>query len=111
MTENVSYRHICGYPLERGSEMTRCPGCGGRITPWTVKAVEGAFPPQGDEYGSLQHLLRWLAEEKPDMAKELQALLAAEISPAEVDDVEIRERAAALRTAYAVLNRALRREE
>lgn len=75
MSEAVDYRHICGYPLKEGSELTRCPGCGGRITPWTVKAATGRFPPEGDAGGELQVLVRWLADEHPELAASLAGLL------------------------------------
>ena len=102
MNEPLEYRHICGYPLEEGSELTRCPGCGGRITPWNVKASTGEFPPVDATDRRMVHLLQWLASAYPETAAVLTHHLEAD-----GDDEALTEaRRAALAAALDVLRKA-----
>ena len=66
------YRHICGYPLKEGSELDRCPGCGGRITPWNTNlADETMTAPFGSADAALDHLALWLKENHPALGQEM----------------------------------------
>ena len=63
------YKHICGYPIEEGSELTHCPGCGGRITPWNLKPGLDAISTA--EHACLTYFATWLLRRHPDLAKTL----------------------------------------
>ena len=63
------YKHICGYPIEEGSELTHCPGCGGRITPWNLKPGLEAI--SATEHACFTHFAAWLLRQHPDLARTL----------------------------------------
>ena len=63
------YKHICGYPIEEGSELTHCPGCGGRITPWDLKPGLEAI--SAADNVCLTHFAAWLLRRHPDLVKTL----------------------------------------
>lgn len=66
------YKHVCGYPIEGGSELKRCPGCGGRITPWNTSPAAQEVPaPLGSGDEVLARLSFWLGEEHPELADKL----------------------------------------
>ncbi|MGC9349912.1 MAG: hypothetical protein ACP5JG_17365 [Anaerolineae bacterium] len=71
MTDRL-YRHICGYPLEQDSELKRCPGCGGRITPWNTNLADETMAESfasADE--ALRHIAAWLADRHRAVAQNL----------------------------------------
>jgi len=63
------YKHICGYPIEEGSELQHCPGCGGRITPWNLKP--GLAAVSTADRVCFTHFRAWLIRNHPDLAKTL----------------------------------------
>jgi hypothetical protein len=66
------YKHICGYPIKEGSGLERCPGCGGRVTPWNTSPAAQELPaPLGSGDEVLARLSFWLGEEHPELAAEL----------------------------------------
>ena len=75
------YRHICGYPLKKDDEMTRCPGCGGRITPWNTNlADETTATSFGSADAALKHLAGWLVDHHPAIAQDLRDALQKDVA-------------------------------
>jgi hypothetical protein len=88
MTEEL-YRHICGYPLREDSKMTRCPGCGGRITPWNTNLADETMAESfGSADAALQHLADWLKKHHPTIAQELRDALQRDLSKGDVASQE-----------------------
>jgi hypothetical protein len=77
--EAPSYKHICGYPLMKNNELTHCPGCGGRITPWNTHPVDAASETLKVEQATLHTLVDWLASNHPGIAIELVEALEADL--------------------------------
>jgi hypothetical protein len=88
---NRLYRHICGYPLQEDNELKRCPGCGGRITPWNTNLADETM---AESYGSaeeaLKHIAGWLAEHHPNIAQDLHDAIEGDLRAEDRSNTETR---------------------
>lgn len=79
------YKHICGYPLKEDSDLTRCPGCGGKITPWNTQPVAAEPEPREAREAAMCTVAGWLASSHRGLAAEFARALEMDLQ-GEIDD-------------------------